>query len=369
MIHKSFSVYFDETKVTSGQRFFGLLHRSLAQQSDMSDSRQPAVLFNVSAPISEMIKAKIRGQKVALRIDGLYFDRLSTEFISTFNWPLRQLLRLGIRMPGWHDVLAHVANFANQNYTAFARILLADLIIYQSQYSRDVYRRYFPGKPGVIVVNGGIYDEEAARVHGERASSDIELVTIYDGWKPAKRMYELIEFVCWAREVRSVPVNLTILGYNGKVPVCAPPHMQALIKEKPFIRTTPKFKTFSGQVRDALISSDIYITFTYRDPCPNVVVEAMSHGLPVVGMVSGGLPDIVGDAGVLLAETDRFGFFAPSRYERDFPQINFDEVLSAVLSVKERRGEYRSRVRRRFEEDLGIDIVAQRYAAAIQSML
>jgi glycosyltransferase involved in cell wall biosynthesis len=365
-----FGVYFDPGKTTSGQRFFAELYRALAQETVPLDRRPAAILFNVSAPIGAIIAAKFRRQKVVLRVDGLYFDRLSEAFLATFRWPLRQVFLIGLKYAGAHDCLAHLANLVNQNYGAFFRILLADLVIYQSRYSRDVHRRYFPNKPYRIIVNGASYQAEETAVRVTERSDTIRLVTVYDDWKPAKRIHDLVEFVKWVHERKHIPVRLTMLGYTGRIPTCGPPDGKTLIEKASYIQTFPRFKSFSGDIRNALLDSDMYITFTYRDPCPNVVIEAMAHGLPVVGVASGGLPDIVGDAGVLLPERDDGElFFTASRYENDFQPIEYEQTLSAVFEVKANAQLFRSRVRERFSSDLDIHVVAERYASAIESLI
>jgi glycosyltransferase involved in cell wall biosynthesis len=62
-----------------------------------------------------------------------------------------------------------------------------------------------------------------------------------------------------------------------------------------------------------------------NDPCPNVVLEALASGLPVVYPSSGGVPELVGDdAGV--------GVPHPDGYERDEPP-GADALAEAVTQV------------------------------------
>jgi glycosyltransferase involved in cell wall biosynthesis len=42
--------------------------------------------------------------------------------------------------------------------------------------------------------------------------------------------------------------------------------------------------------------ADAYLIMKHNDPCPNVVLEALSAGLPVLYSASGGVPELVGDA-------------------------------------------------------------------------
>jgi glycosyltransferase involved in cell wall biosynthesis len=341
------------------------LCRALAPVSVPMRDRPRTVLFNVSAPIGAIVRAKLAGRTVVLRIDGLYFDRLSSAFIETFGWPLRSLLRLGLRYRSLHDPLATLANLVNQNYTAFARILLADFVIYQSRFSELVHRRYFPGKPFEIIVNGAV-PTPILPIRPPRVGGEIRIVAIYDDWKPAKRIYDLVSFVHWANELGR-PMRLTILGYNGQLPRCAPPVLRAMLEASSHVRTLPRFAAFDGALRDTIGEQDLHLTFTYRDPCPNTMVELMAHGLPVVAFASGGVPDIVGDAGVLLPMDDfGDGFFSCHRFESDFPPVDFARVLAAVEAVLAALETYRARVERRFTDDLGMEVVAARYAAALR---
>jgi glycosyltransferase involved in cell wall biosynthesis len=361
-----FAVHLDATKTTSGQRFYRDLRIALSRRSIPLDEQPNVVLFNVSAPLSAILRAKLRGQRVVLRIDGLYCDRLSLRFLAAMPAPLSGILRLGLKFPGLHDACAFVANLYDRNYGSFIRILLANFVIYQSEYARTVHSRFFPKKANQVIVNGSrVLPSSAVSGPGDDA---IRVVTICDEWRASKRLGDLVRFARWAREERKVPVHLTILGYSGALPPCDAENLRRTIETTSWINTLPRFADLSGPFGAALDAADVYMTFTFRDSCPNTVIESMAHGLPVVGLGSGGLPDIVGDAGHLTAANDfAGGFYAAARYECEFPPIDFEEVLSGLLDVHSRLSEYRARVRRRFEECLDIERVAERYAAVLET--
>src|SRR4029079_8142007 len=54
-------------------------------------------------------------------------------------------------------------------------------------------------------------------------------------------------------------------------------------------------------------SADAYLMTKHNDPCPNVVLEALASGLPVLYATSGGVAELVGDeAGIGLSVPQTF---------------------------------------------------------------
>lgn len=58
----------------------------------------------------------------------------------------------------------------------------------------------------------------------------------------------------------------------------------------------------SSALADELRAHDIFLTASRDDPCSNALLEAMSCGLPVVALSSGGHPEIVGSGGMLFTD-------------------------------------------------------------------
>jgi glycosyltransferase involved in cell wall biosynthesis len=51
-------------------------------------------------------------------------------------------------------------------------------------------------------------------------------------------------------------------------------------------------------------SCDVFLNLSENDPCPNVVIEALASGLPVLYRNSGGVPELVGECGVAIEPRD-----------------------------------------------------------------
>ncbi|MFQ5786628.1 MAG: glycosyltransferase [Thermodesulfobacteriota bacterium] len=365
-----FGVFVDETKVTSGQRFWCALAKELEPSSVSMRQKPSVILFNISAPLMRILRAKLMGCKVVLRVDGLYADRLSEEFLSTFRPViLRYILRVLSKLRWTRTLATDIANVLNRNYGAFARIFFANCVVYQSEFSKKCYERYFPYKPNTVILNGTRvrFDNEFT-TSGER--NEIRLVTIFSSWMLLKRMGEIVRFVHYTREKRGLNIHLTILGYNENVrPVNFTQDDVITVRTSNYIATTPPFNLgdFSVDIASIMKNAHAFIWIAYRDCCPNAVIEAMSFGLPLVGVASGGVPEIVEDAGVLLECNDfSEGFHVSHRFEGAFPVLDYDALLTAVIEVASNNACYRERVRKRFNKDLDISVVAKRYKETIR---
>jgi len=351
---------------SSGSRFFKLLREQFYSSYRELDEKplKEIILFNISAPLLKIVRSRILGRKIVLRVDGLYHDEISEEFMTTFKWPTRYIIKLLNRFT--NEKGTHIANLINGNYAHFVKILLADYLIYQSEYSKLVHSCYFTNKPNKVVLNGARY-----KGHPRSYTEDepVRLCTIFGGFRVSKRTEDMIRFVDWAKEI--MKIELTIIGYPiGKNSITGlSSNVQRIAQNSPAIKLVPPFDEFTNQIEKIFEDSHIYLTFTMYDPCPNAVIEGLSFGLPVLGLKSGGLPEIVGNAGVLIDISDSNTFFKSFRFGNSLPQIDYHLVKDGIYEIMSNYNYYQVKVKERFEEELEISEVCKRYKDAIYSCL
>lgn len=107
--------------------------------------------------------------------------------------------------------------------------------------------------------------------------------------------------------------------------------------------------------------ADILLHTKWRDPCPGLVIEAMSCGLPVVYSKSGGMPELVGN-------TAGIGVPAGGSWEKADPPD--PKLLSiAVLQIVERLDWYSANARKQAVEMFDISQYISQHQKVFQETL
>jgi glycosyltransferase involved in cell wall biosynthesis len=191
--------------------------------------------------------------------------------------------RAGVRV-------AHRVDGSSKDYGGYstgdvrqARVnLLADVTVFQSRYSRlsTTTKFHVVQQDGPVIYNP--VDLDTFTPEGPRIQTTPGRVTIVcASWStnPGKGTREFdrlaaahpeIDFVlCGRFEGLSLRPNLIHLGHVSR----------------------------SG-LAQAFRSCDVFLNLSENDPAPNVVTEALASGLPVLYRDSGGVPELVGEAGL-----------------------------------------------------------------------
>jgi glycosyltransferase involved in cell wall biosynthesis len=205
---------------------------------------------------------------------------------------------------------------------------LADATIFQSDYSRHSTQQkyHLVEQDGPIIYNP--VDTEHYKPSKERRSDKKRVMSAIWSPNPRKGAWRLpalaqanpdIEFVFIGNtKFNKIPANLC--------------QMEAM--------THP-------ELAKALRSGDVFINLSENDPCPNIVLEAMASGLPVLYVPSGGVPELVGDAGLPF-----------------MPEGDFRPALNHLL---ENQAEYAARARQRTLTLFHPNVIFPQYLETIES--
>jgi spore coat protein SA len=189
----------------------------------------------------------------------------------------------------------------------------ADLIICNSYYVRSGVVDRFPdaGTKTKLVYSGVDVDQFAPLAADQgwlrNGGDQGELKVLYAGrLTREKGVHLLIEAM---KEVfrRDSRVKLELVGSYWWGSNQSTPYIEEL---KAMARDAGRRVMFRGYVRSDLMpavyrSADIFIApSVWQEPFGKVVVEAMACGVPVMASNRGGIPEILGDAGILLDPED-----------------------------------------------------------------
>lgn len=354
---------------TSGSRFWAELTSELMAKYQTGIKWPNAALLNISTPFSYFVLFWLMRVPILIRVDGCYLECIGPEYLEILKKrsPLlysaaRFLLFLKIK----RDIIYLLINFFDRNFPSFCRILLSRKVIYQSEFSKKLHLNFFRSKESCVILNG-IKSVDYVRLEPIESKGINLLIFFSAGLRRSKRHLELIRFVSEYSFLR-----LHILGYdlsklkfdqaemdrlirasNGQI-LCYPPYSAAKLPET---------------LRKLNIENPIYISFAYRDPCPNSIIEALSNGIPVVGLAGGGVPEILDGSGGELVAVDEFsnGAFSSNIFPEYFPAINYNDVIEKIDQVYFNYGSYKRSALNRSKE-LDIKLIAEQYAKAICSI-
>lgn len=264
----------------------------------------------------------------------------------------------GVAYPGWCQT-----GWERKN-TAMATFLhAADYVLYQSQFSKLSTDRFLgePKAPWEILYNA--IDTNAFTP----ASSDPDrhrLVLLLGGNQHSYYRIETAIHTIAALKNHYSDVGLLITGRLCWIPDEAEAYRVTgqLIAELGLTDNIEFIGSYKQrEAPDILKKAHILLHTKYNDPCPELVLEAMASGLPVVYSASGGTPELVGaDAGI--------GIPVELSWENAFPP-DPEALADAVLRVAEHRKTYAEAARQRAVDKFDLQPWLQRHREVFERLL
>jgi len=309
--------------------------------------------------------------KVFVRMDGCYSMRHHK-----FKLPFGKPLAVPI-FDEWYSVKVNW----RKNTTIRENLLSADGIIFQSEFSRLLTQRFVsPTKPGVIVYNGVPLEDfspsnsmppHPASGHllpkGEGIPSkdpDVINLIMSHSFQPYHRLHDAFKILAVLKHVLKKPVHLNILGGDNAGAFRHAKQLAPMVGVKEKEDYTFLGKRPYTELGNIYRACDLMLNLSYWDTCPNVVIEALACGLPIVGVNHGGVAELIGDGGVLVNEDIGMTYhdhLDPLR----MPQAPVQDYIQAIQTALKKRDKLSEKARARAEKHFDIKHIATQYQHAL----
>lgn len=261
----------------------------------------------------------------------------------------------GVAFPAWDGT-----NYEASNRSLKKVINFADFIIYQSQFCKHSAERYIspPKVPAEI-----IYNPVDTRLFSPDAFSERPkvLTLLLGGNQYEKYRLELALKTLKALH-RDVPNAKLIVTGNLWLPRYeAEEWTKQALKEMGLIDHVIFTGAYTQIEAPRLYSqADLLLHTKYADPSPGLVLETLALGMPIVHLENGGVPELVGEAGISVP------------VEHDWDRINLPDAQSmadAVMQVYSNRNEYSQRARQRAVELFSLEKFVARHKEIFEKVL
>lgn len=261
----------------------------------------------------------------------------------------------GVAFPAWDG-----NNYEASNLSLKQLINFADFIIYQSQFCKDSAERYIspPDVPNAIIYN----PVDTRLFSPDACPAKPETLTLLLGGNQYEKYRLELALQTLKSLHRDVPNAKLIVTGNLWFPR---DEAKTWTKQALHDMSLTEHVTFTGTYAQtdapALYSQAHLLLHTkYADPSPGLVLEAMALGMPVVHLDNGGVPELVGDAGIGV------------HVEHDWNKINLPDpqaMADAVLRVYACREEFSQKARQRAVDLFSLEKFVSRHKEIFEKVL
>ncbi|OIN85845.1 MAG: hypothetical protein AUJ12_07875 [Alphaproteobacteria bacterium CG1_02_46_17] len=253
----------------------------------------------------------------------------------------------GVFYPAWYP-----KDWQEENARMARALDLADHVFYQSEFCKKSADKFLgtTAKSFEILYNAVDTKNFVPPLNHPARENFRFLVTGHIGLSTYYRLTNALDALVIARQ-KGLKVELSFSGI-------LPADLEQDFRRKISDRALDQYFILSGaydrmSAPHVFASADAYLMTKHNDPCPNVVLEAMSCGLPILYSASGGVPELVGtDAGI--------GINVPETYE-DQPVPSAEDLARGMEAIIANRDVYALAARARAVEKFDLSFWGQRH--------
>jgi glycosyltransferase involved in cell wall biosynthesis len=195
----------------------------------------------------------------------------------------------GVFYPAWYP-----QGWEQENARMARLHAAASHVFYQSEFCRRCALRFLGARGGPAeVLYNAVDTERFTPAHDVVRRPFTFLLTGKISKVTGYRVTSAIEGLAAARR-GGLDLRLTVAGAIDPDVDAA---VRALAQQRGLAAAVAFTGPYTGQDAPGIYrSADAYLITKHNDPCPNVVLEALASGLPVLYAASGGVPELVGEA-------------------------------------------------------------------------
>lgn len=282
------------------------------------------LVFVVITTSLELIKEKKKsGAKILQRLGGVFFDK--DKDYKGMNLMLQNVLKE------------------------------ADLVIYQSQFAKEMCNRYLGMPDAISRVIYNPVDTSVFTPYGKKIDFGSNVVLAVSTWRPWKRLQDSVEAINELLKVRD-DITFIIIGRGVNIEGRSS-HIRYL-GEIPHHELPLYYR-----------SADLFLFPSWLDGCPNVVLESLASGTPVICTDTGGTKELVGEGGIILKTGYVYDYEPKEMYNiQAIPKVDPKGFAKAINTILERRKEYSFQARRQARR-FSLDAIGSQYLEAIMEIL
>ncbi|MCW8914461.1 MAG: glycosyltransferase family 4 protein [Magnetovibrio sp.] len=231
---------------------------------------------------------------------NLVYTLSNTPYLPNFALWLLKVRRVpivhnqnGVFYPGWYD-----GDWEGQNRRMARTFHQADYVFYQSEFCKLSAEKYLGVRKGASEILYNAVDTQFYRPASDsnERSRHGAYCFLLTGKIDDHMYYRVESSIRGLAAAKDLNAELIVAGWMAEN---ATTQAESLARELGVIdRVKFTGRYTQEEAPEIYQSADVYIMMKHNDPCPNTVLEALACGLPVLYSDTGGVSELVGDAGI-----------------------------------------------------------------------